>query len=86
MTGGSLGLRPGSYGSLQQLQIGVPHIHAAPILFRKSSKNFLSNAREKDRFCLIICRYLGKGKVAMLLMVFLALLVFINGSFTVNKG
>ncbi|XP_062170057.1 probable hexosyltransferase MUCI70 isoform X2 [Alnus glutinosa] len=87
MTGGSLGLRTGSYGSLQQqIQNGfLPATQATPILVRKPTKMFFSSSREKERILLFICRYAGRRRVAMLLLVVLALLVFVFGSFMVNK-
>ncbi|KAJ1376415.1 hypothetical protein SESBI_49961 [Sesbania bispinosa] len=89
MTGVSLGLRTGSYGSLQLLQNGnVSQIHAAPMmLVRRPSKALLYNPREKERgFPFLICRHLGRGKVAMLLMLGLGLFLFVFGCFTLYKG
>ncbi|KAE8125814.1 hypothetical protein FH972_020585 [Carpinus fangiana] len=87
MTGGSLGLRTGSYGSLQQqVQNGfLPATQTTPILVRKPTKMLFSSSREKERILLFICRYAGRRRVAMLLLVILALLVFVFGSFMVNK-
>ncbi|XP_075671723.1 putative hexosyltransferase MUCI70 [Castanea sativa] len=87
MTGGSLGLRTSSYGSLQQqFQNGfLQATQASPVLVRKPSKMLLSSSREKERLLPFICRYVGRRRVAMLLLVVLALLVFVFGSFTVNK-
>ncbi|KAM6584735.1 hypothetical protein CsatB_011737 [Cannabis sativa] len=84
MTGGPLGLRTGSYGSLQQ-QNGFSNYQSTPVLVRKSSKLLLSSSREKEKLRPLLCRFFGRRKVAMLLLVFLALLVFVFGSFTVNK-
>ncbi|KAG2677821.1 hypothetical protein I3760_12G114700 [Carya illinoinensis] len=82
MTGGSLGLRTGSYGSLQQqIQNGTLQTSQA----RKPSKMLLSSSREKEKLLPLICRYVGRRRVAMLLLIVLALLVFVFGSFTVNK-
>lgn len=86
MTGVSFGLRTGSYGSLQQLSNGALQNHAAPVLLRKPSKLGLSGSREKEKFLPFVCRYLGRKRVAMMLLVALSLLVFVFGSFTVNKG
>ncbi|XP_061347951.1 probable hexosyltransferase MUCI70 [Gastrolobium bilobum] len=87
MTGVSLGLRTGSYGSLQLLQNGnVSQIHAVPMLVRRPSKALLYNPRERERVCPLICRHLGRGKVAMLLMVVFGFLVFVFGCFTVYRG
>lgn len=82
-----MGLRTGSYGSLQQYgQNGfLQNIQATPILVRKPSKTLLSGSRDKERLLPLICRYVGRKRVAMLLLVILALLVFVFGSFTVNR-
>ncbi|XP_068311302.1 probable hexosyltransferase MUCI70 [Pyrus communis] len=88
MTGGSFGLRTGSYGSLlqqQPIQNGLSHNQPTPILTRKSSKLLLSGSREKERVLLFVCRFLGRKRVTMLLLVVLALLVFVFNSFTVNR-
>ncbi|XP_028783064.1 uncharacterized protein LOC114739182 isoform X1 [Neltuma alba] len=86
MTGESLGLRTGSNGFLQQLQNGVTsQIHTGPVLVRRPSKTLL-HSREKERPCPFVCRLLGRRKVAVLLMVALALFVFVFGSFTSEKG
>ena len=78
MNGGSLGQR-GSYGSL--LCDGQ-----SSNIARKPSKMLPVSSREKERVFLGITRCLGRRRVAMLLLVSLALLVFIWGSFTVTKG
>ncbi|KAJ7981744.1 Inner membrane protein oxaA [Quillaja saponaria] len=82
MTGGSWGIRTGSYGSLLHLQNGVSQ---TPVLPRRPSKILLSSSREKERSPPFIFRCRCRRRVAMLLMVVLALLVFIFGSFTVQK-
>ncbi|TKY49107.1 hypothetical protein E2542_SST26533 [Spatholobus suberectus] len=79
MTGVSLGVRTGSYGSLQNGNV-------LPILVRRPSKALLHNPREKERGFPFICRLLGRGKVAMLLMLGLGLCLFVFGCFTVYKG
>lgn len=89
MTLKSLGLRTGSYGSLQlQQSNGVLQNHTSYVFPRKSSKVLLSSYREKERERCIpfICRYLCRGKVGMVILVVFALLVFASGFFTVNKG
>lgn len=86
MTGESLGLRTGSNGFLQQLQNGVTsQFHPGTVLVRRPSKALL-HSREKERPCPFVCRLLGRRKVAVLLMVALALFVFVFGSFTPEKG
>ncbi|CAL5405867.1 unnamed protein product [Camellia sinensis] len=84
MTGGSLGLRTASYGSMQQPQNDVFQILNS-FNVRKPSKMPLSGLREKERFLPFICRYLGRRNVGMLILVALALLAFLIGFITVNK-
>lgn len=98
MNGGSLGLRTGSYGSLQlqhlqqqqqqqqqhqHQQNGFSNIQPTPVLLRKPSKLLLS--REKEKVRPLLCRFFGRRKIAMLLLVLLALFVFVFGSFTVSR-
>ncbi|ESW21454.1 hypothetical protein PHAVU_005G072000 [Phaseolus vulgaris] len=80
MSGVSLGVRTGSYGALQNGNVSVP------MLVRRPSKTLLYNPREKERGFFFICRLLGRGRVAMLLMFALGLCVFVFGCFTVYKG
>ncbi|KAK6934254.1 Protein of unknown function DUF616 [Dillenia turbinata] len=89
MTGGSLGLRTGSYGSLQQ----TLHIHngvlqcTTSISGRKSStKMLVSYTKEKEKARPNIWRYLHRRRVAMVSLVMLAALVFISGSNIISKG
>lgn len=84
MTGVSLGLRTGSYGSLQLIQNG--NVSQVPVLVRRASKTLLYNPKEKERSCLYICRHLGRGKVAMLLMLLCGIFIFVFGCFTLYKG
>lgn len=86
MTGGSLGLRTGSYGSLQQqAQNGGLQAHNL-FISRKPSKLSLSGTREKERFVCCLFRHLGRRKVGMLILVSFALLAFMAGFFSVNRG
>ncbi|KAI5411881.1 probable hexosyltransferase MUCI70 [Lathyrus oleraceus] len=84
MTGVSLGLRTSSNGSLQLIQNG--NGLQVPVLVRRSSKALLYNPKEKERGCPYICRHLGRGRVAMLLMLLFALFIFVFGCFTLYKG
>ncbi|KAG4978199.1 hypothetical protein AAZX31_13G259100 [Glycine max] len=84
MTGVSLGVRTGSYGTLLQQQNGT--VSPKPLLVRRPSKTLLYNPREKERGFFFVCRLLGRGKVAMLLMLALGLCVFVFGCFTVYRG
>lgn len=96
MTGGSLGIRTASNGSLQSLSNGVGSVSShqtksiSAISGRKPPSKMLlsgSREREKDRFlAFVFCKYIGRRKVTMLLLVVLALLVFTLGPFIVNKG
>lgn len=86
MTGKSLLTRTGSYPSLQQQLSPNGALSTASVLGRKPSKVALSGSREKERALQFICRYLGRKKVAMLMLVVLALFVFVFGSFTVSRG
>lgn len=87
MTGGSLGLRTGSYASLHlQLQNGALQNSATSPLVHKASKTNLSSTRERERVIPLCCRYFGRRRVAMLLLFILALLVFVFGSFAVSRG
>ncbi|KAJ4980602.1 hypothetical protein NE237_031439 [Protea cynaroides] len=87
MTGGSLGLRTGSYGSLQQqLQNSVVFpIQATPIVVRKPSKMFIPGSREKERFLQRICKFAGRRRVGMLLLVVVSVVVFMSVLYAVSK-
>nr|XP_004297916.2 PREDICTED: uncharacterized protein LOC101306424 [Fragaria vesca subsp. vesca] len=88
MTGGSLGLRTGSYGSLQlqQAQNGFPpNLQPSPLPITRKPSKLLLASREKERVLPCIWRVLGRKKVIMLLLVVLGLLVFVSNSFNVNK-
>ncbi|XP_038897641.1 uncharacterized protein LOC120085624 isoform X3 [Benincasa hispida] len=86
MTGGSFGLRTGSYASLhQQLQNDALQNSATSLLVHKLSKTNLSSSRERERVIPLCCRYFGRRRVAMLLLFILALLVFVFGSFAVSR-
>ncbi|XP_022633842.1 uncharacterized protein LOC106754990 isoform X2 [Vigna radiata var. radiata] len=80
MTGVSLGVRTGSYGSLQNGNVSVA------ALVRRPSKTLLYNPREKERGFFFICRRLGRVRVAMLFLFALGLCVFLFGCFTVYRG
>lgn len=85
MTGVSLDLRTQSYGSPQQPQNGSLQIQNGFIV-RKSSRMSLSGSREKDKLLLVLCRYLSRKKVVMLILVSFALMAFLSGFFTTNRG
>ncbi|KAK8573011.1 hypothetical protein V6N12_029050 [Hibiscus sabdariffa] len=75
MTAGSLGIRSGSYGSLdKQLQNGVLPIQAASAARTKpSSKMF----KEKETLIHWICKFTGRKKVGMLLLCLISAAVFV---------
>ncbi|XP_010542286.1 PREDICTED: uncharacterized protein LOC104815554 isoform X2 [Tarenaya hassleriana] len=89
MTGQSLGLRNGSYGTLQLPNGGIPLLQTTKLSTfsrRASSKMLTSSSKEKERSLSSLCCWcLGRRRVAMLLLLILALVVFVLGSFTVNK-
>ncbi|CAL9049910.1 probable hexosyltransferase MUCI70 [Musa acuminata AAA Group] len=70
MNGGSLGLRSGSYGSLQQqLQNGAAlPTQSPPLPVRKTSKMSLSGSRDKEKILPRIFKFAGRRKVGMLLL------------------
>ncbi|XP_044462673.1 probable hexosyltransferase MUCI70 [Mangifera indica] len=76
MTGGSLGIRSGSYGSLdkQQLQDGGGLLPIQQTSIRiKPSKMF----KEKDGLVAWICKFAGRKKVGMLLLSVISAAVFV---------
>lgn len=85
MTGASLGLRSGSYGSVQQPSGALLSTQSPPYLFRKPSKISLSGPRERERILPRICNFAGRRKVRMLLLLVAsaAVLSFIT---VVSKG
>nr|DAD22878.1 TPA_asm: hypothetical protein HUJ06_024341 [Nelumbo nucifera] len=87
MTGGSLGLRTGSYGSLQQhLQNSVVlPIQTTPVTLRKPSKMLLPGYREKEKFLPRIFKFAGRRRVGMLLLLVVSVVVFISVLSVVNK-
>ncbi|XP_042520569.1 probable hexosyltransferase MUCI70 [Macadamia integrifolia] len=87
MTGGSLGLRTGSYGSLQQqLQNSVLlPIQTSPIIVRKPSKMLLPGSRDKERCVPRICKFAGRRRVGMLLVVAISVLVFMSVLSVITK-
>lgn len=79
MTGGSLGLRTGSYGSLQQqFQTSVlPNQPSPPVTNRKPSKMLGTNSRDKEKFLHTICKFAGRKKVGMMLLCVISAAVFV---------
>ncbi|XP_042453591.1 probable hexosyltransferase MUCI70 isoform X1 [Zingiber officinale] len=78
MTGVSLGVRSGSYGSLQQqTQNGsLFPSQLQPVTVRKPAKMSLSGSREKERIWVRICKFAGRRKVGMLLLLVVSVAVF----------
>ena len=85
MTGLSLDIRTQSYASPQQPQNGSLQTQNGFIV-RKSSRMSLSGSREKDRFLTFLCRYLSRKKVVMMILMSFALMAFLSGFFTSNRG
>ncbi|CAN6465288.1 unnamed protein product [Victoria cruziana] len=83
MTGGSLGLRTGSYGSLQQQQqspnnVNLPIQQPSLLVVRKPSKMLFSSSKEKERFLPWICKLFGRRRAGMLILAAVSLLVFVS--------
>ncbi|KAE8690486.1 hypothetical protein F3Y22_tig00110895pilonHSYRG00570 [Hibiscus syriacus] len=75
MTGGSLGIRSGSYGSLdKQLQNGVLPIQVASCARTKPSSKM---SKEKETLIHWICKFTGRKKVGMLLLCVISAAVFV---------
>ncbi|KAE8728788.1 F3H9.11 protein isoform 2 [Hibiscus syriacus] len=75
MTGGSLGIRSGSYGSLdKQQQNGVLLPVQAPTTIRAKPSKVL---KEKETFVHWICKFAGRKKVGMLLLCLISAAVFV---------
>lgn len=74
MTGGSLGLRSGSYGSLQQQLNSVLPIQATPTPPRKPSKMML---KEKEKLLHWLFKFAGRKKVGMLFLCIASAAVFV---------
>lgn len=87
MTGGPLGLRTGSYGSLPQQQTtnGVARGQNF-IVVRKPAKMSLSGSREKERLFSYILRQLVRRNVVMVILLITAFAFCMTGFFKVNKG
>ncbi|KAA3453041.1 Serine/threonine-protein kinase SIK3 [Gossypium australe] len=91
MTGGSLGVRTWSYGTLPDINGVIPGdeklLHSKSLVnVRKNSTKMFSGFREKERSLPSVwCRCLGCRKISMLLLIAFALLVFVLGSLAVDK-
>ncbi|PPD86711.1 hypothetical protein GOBAR_DD16361 [Gossypium barbadense] len=91
MTGGSLGVRMWSYGTLPDINGVIPGDEKllqskSLVNVRKNSTKMFSGFREKERSLpLVWCRCLGCRKFSMLLLIAFALLVFVLGSLAVDK-
>ncbi|KAB2082008.1 hypothetical protein ES319_A05G169400v1 [Gossypium barbadense] len=74
MSGGSLGIRSGSYGSLdKQLQNGVLPIQVPSATKTKPFKTF----KEKETFLHWICKFAGRKKVGSLLLCAISAAIFV---------
>lgn len=75
MTGGSLGIRSGSYGSLdKQLQNSVLLPIQVPLATRSKPSKVL---KEKETLVHWICKLAGRKKVGMLLLSVISAAVFV---------
>ncbi|XP_077229428.1 tRNA (met) cytidine acetyltransferase, putative (DUF616) isoform X2 [Tasmannia lanceolata] len=75
MTGGSLGLRTGSYGSLQNNAV-LP-IQTTPIFARKPSKMLLSGSRDKEKFLPWIRKIVGRRRVVLSFLLLFPVAVYL---------
>ncbi|KAK1367094.1 hypothetical protein POM88_042655 [Heracleum sosnowskyi] len=87
MTGVSLGLRTGSYGSLLQQQ-GTNGVVRAQnfIVVRKPAKMSLSGSREKEMVIPYVLRQLFRRNVVMVILLITALAFCMTGFFKVNRA
>lgn len=85
MSGGSLGIRTGSYGTLPQhpQNGGSSFQNLSP--YRKPSRASHSGSREKERCLSSTYKCLSRRKVGMLILVVFALLAFITGFFSISR-
>ncbi|CAJ1961686.1 unnamed protein product [Sphenostylis stenocarpa] len=74
MSGGSLGIRSGSYGSLEKQQLLLQHNGLLPI---QSARKPPKTLKEKDRFFHWIFKFAGRKKVGMLFLFIISAAVFI---------
>ncbi|KAG9448103.1 hypothetical protein H6P81_014231 [Aristolochia fimbriata] len=85
MTGGSLGLRTGSYGSLLQQPpntAGLP-IQTQPT--RKPTKMLTSSSREKEKVLSRLCKIACRRRAAMLLIAVFSVLLFTSLMSAITK-
>ncbi|KAM1235525.1 hypothetical protein ACFX13_005058 [Malus domestica] len=76
MTGGSLGIRSGSYGSLdKQLHNNINSING--VLPIQSARKPSKMLKEKERLFHWICKFAGRKKVGMLLLCLISAAVFV---------
>jgi len=74
MSGGSLGIRSASYGSLEKQLYMLQHNGASPI---QSARKPPKTLKEKDRFFHWIFKFAGRKKVGMLFLFAISAAVFI---------
>ncbi|ESW20152.1 hypothetical protein PHAVU_006G185100 [Phaseolus vulgaris] len=74
MSGGSLGIRSGSYGSLEKQQQLLQHNGVSPIQSARKPSKML---KDKDRFFHWIFKFAGRKKVGMLFLFAISAAVFI---------
>lgn len=91
--GGSLGLRTGSYGSLQQAALqqqncnGVSvSVQSSPVVVRKMQKMNVSGSREKERILPWISKLVGRKNVGMLLLAIISIVALLTILSAFSKG
>ncbi|KAL5715487.1 putative hexosyltransferase muci70 [Ranunculus cassubicifolius] len=86
MTGGSLGQRASSYGSLPPLQNSVVlPLYTTPVVVRKPTKMLLSGSRDKEKLIPRICKFAGRRRVGMLLLLVVSVVVLMSLLSAVSK-
>ncbi|XP_047311730.1 probable hexosyltransferase MUCI70 [Impatiens glandulifera] len=84
MTGVSLGLRTGSYGSLQSARnVGLQANNG--YVARRTSRASLSASRDKERWFTHIRRFIGRKEGGMLILFIIASFFWLAGFFTVYR-
>ncbi|KMZ76199.1 hypothetical protein ZOSMA_105G00260 [Zostera marina] len=83
--GGALGLRTGSYGSLQNPVLqqqncnGVSvSVQSSPVVIRKIQKMSVSGSREKERFLPWISKLVGRKNVGMLVLAIISIVALLT--------
>lgn len=86
MTGKSLSVRMGSCGPFTEKLPNGQLYSQSSFGARKAWKSTAIGTREKERVLPFICRCMSRKKVGMLMLFVLALLAFVSGFATEDKG